>query len=112
MKHQIRTLLPDTFLTRRKSKKRFETTYQEAVKVFMDDLKVRNPKKFKKLNKCDFGVDIVPPDMTAGLSLGRYFPKDSLLNARVVIYKAPIQKRAKTAIDQFELILQVLEHII
>lgn len=64
------------------------------------------------LDGTEFGVEDVPPSAPApwehGVPLGRCFPRDSGLPARIVVYRRPIEERADGRLELAELVHDVL----
>lgn len=62
----------------------------------------------------EFAVEDVPPSDPApwehrrGVPMGRYFPADSGLAARIVVYRRPIEERAAGRDDLAELVRTVV----
>lgn len=67
----------------------------------------------KQLSGTEFAVEDVPPSNPApwergGVPLGRYFPADAGLPARIVIYRRPVESRAGDALDMADLVRDVV----
>ena len=67
----------------------------------------------EQLEGTEFGVEEVPPSQPApwehgGVPLGRYFPADGGLPARIVVYRRPVQTRAVDEADLADLVRDVL----
>ena len=67
----------------------------------------------RQLEGTEFAVEEVPPSSPApwehgGIPLGRYFPADTGLPARIVVYRRPVETRAVDEADLAELIRDVL----
>lgn len=67
----------------------------------------------RELDGTEFAVEDVPPSNPApwergGVPLGRYFPADTGLAARIVVYRRPVESRALDAADLGELVLDVV----
>ena len=67
----------------------------------------------KELNGTEFAVEEVPPSDPApwedrGVPMGRYFPADSGLAARIVVYRRPLETRAHDAEDLAELVRAIV----
>lgn len=65
------------------------------------------------LSGTEFAVEDVPPSDPSpwedrGVPMGRYFPADSGLAARIVVYRRPLENRASDADDLAELIRSVV----
>ena len=65
------------------------------------------------LEGTEFAVEDVPPSSPApwehgGVPLGRYFPADSGLPARIVVYRRPVEQRAIDAGDLADLVHDVV----
>ena len=66
-----------------------------------------------QLEGTEFAVEEVPPSQPApwehgGVPLGRYFPGDAGLPARIVVYRRPLETRAIDEADLAELIRDVV----
>ncbi|MCU1431916.1 MAG: hypothetical protein JWP95_1021 [Actinotalea sp.] len=66
-----------------------------------------------QLEGTEFAVEEVPPSQPApwehgGVPLGRYFPADAGLPARIVVYRRPLETRAVDEADLAELVRDVL----
>jgi len=67
----------------------------------------------RQLEGTEFAVEEVPPSHPApwehgGVPLGRYFPADAGLPARIVVYRRPVETRAVDEADLAELVRDVL----
>ncbi|UZN05366.1 metallopeptidase family protein [Cellulomonas sp. S1-8] len=67
----------------------------------------------RQLDGAEFAVEDVPPSNPApwehgGVPLGRYFPADSGLPHRVVVYRRPVEARASDAADLADLVRDVV----
>jgi len=67
----------------------------------------------KQLSGTEFAVEDVPPSHPApwergGVPLGRYFPADAGLPARIVIYRRPVESRASDPLDMADLVRDVV----
>ena len=67
----------------------------------------------KELTGTEFAVEEVPPSDPApwesrGVPMGRYFPADSGLPARIVVYRRPLETRAHDAEDLAELVRAIV----
>ena len=67
----------------------------------------------RQLEGTEFAVEEVPPSSPApwehgGIPLGRYFPADTGLPARIVVYRRPVETRAVDEADLADLIRDVL----
>lgn len=67
----------------------------------------------KQLSGTEFAVEDVPPSNPApwergGVPLGRYFPSDAGLPARIVIYRRPVESRASDPLDMADLVRDVV----
>ncbi|HWS59228.1 MAG TPA: metallopeptidase family protein [Actinotalea sp.] len=67
----------------------------------------------RQLEGTEFAVEEVPPSHPApwehgGVPLGRYFPADAGLPARIVVYRRPVESRAVDEADLAELVRDVL----
>lgn len=83
-----------------------------------DELVLRAVERLEKrwssqLEGTEFAVEEVPPSQPApwehgGVPLGRYFPADAGLPARIVVYRRPVETRAVDEADLFDLVRDVL----
>lgn len=67
----------------------------------------------RQLAGTEFAVEEVPPSAPApwesgGVPLGRYFPSDAGLSARIVVYRRPVVGRAADTADLADLVRDVL----
>ena len=67
----------------------------------------------RQLQGTEFAVEDVPPSNPApwehgGVPLGRYFPPDAGLPARIVIYRRPVESRASDPLDLADLVRDVV----
>ena len=67
----------------------------------------------RQLDGTEFAVEDVPPSQpapweTGGVPLGRYFPADAGLPARIVVYRRPVETRAADQADLAELVRDVV----
>lgn len=67
----------------------------------------------KQLDGTEFAVEDVPPSDPSpwedrGVPMGRYFPADSGLAARIVVYRRPIENRAIDNDDLGELVRSIV----
>ena len=68
----------------------------------------------RQLAGTEFAVEDVPPSDPApwehrrGVPMGRYFPSDGALAARIVVYRRPVEERAHDRDDLAELIRTVV----
>ncbi len=67
----------------------------------------------RQLEGTEFAVEDVPPSSPApweqgGVPLGRYFPADAGLPARIVVYRRPVESRATDALDLADLVRDVV----
>ncbi|WP_372593301.1 metallopeptidase family protein [Actinotalea sp.] len=67
----------------------------------------------RQLAGTEFAVEEVPPSAPApwehgGVPLGRYFPADAGLPARIVVYRRPVVTRAVDPADLADLVRDVL----
>ncbi|HEY3436784.1 MAG TPA: metallopeptidase family protein [Actinotalea sp.] len=67
----------------------------------------------RQLEGTEFGVEEVPPSQPApwehgGVPLGRYFPADAGLPARIVVYRRPLETRSVDEADLADLVRDVL----
>lgn len=67
----------------------------------------------RQLEGTEFAVEEVPPSQPApwergGIPLGRYFPADAGLPARIVVYRRPVETRTDDEGDLADLVRDVL----
>ena len=67
----------------------------------------------RELDGVEFAVEEVPPSEPApwersGVPLGRYFPQDAGLSARIVVYRRPVETRARDRADLAALVNEVV----
>ena len=67
----------------------------------------------RQLEGTEFAVEEVPPSHPApwehgGVPLGRYFPADAGMPARIVVYRRPVETRAIDEGDLADLVREVL----
>ena len=99
-------LLPAGLPAFRTRAERFDDLVLEAV--------ARLEKRWaRQLDGTEFAVEDVPPSNPApweqgGVPLGRYFPADTGLTARIVIYRRPVETRALDAADLEDLVRDVV----
>jgi len=99
-------LLPPSLPAFRTRAERFDDLVLEAV--------ARLEKRWsRQLDGTEFAVEDVPPSNPApweqgGVPLGRYFPADTGLTARIVIYRRPVETRALDAADLEDLVRDVV----
>jgi len=66
----------------------------------------------KQLEGTEFAVEEVPPSGPApwerGVPLGRYFPADVGLPARIVVYRRPVESRAEDVADLADLVRDIV----
>ena len=67
----------------------------------------------QQLDGAEFAVEDVPPSQPApwehgGVPLGRYFPADAGLAARIVVYRRPVETRALDAEELEDLVRDVV----
>jgi predicted Zn-dependent protease with MMP-like domain len=67
----------------------------------------------RQLDGTEFAVEDVPPSTPApwergGVPLGRYFPSDAGLPARIVVYRRPVEARAHDPLDLADLVRDVV----
>lgn len=72
--------------------------FDDAVAGAVDRL---TPRWGEQWGRLEFGTEDIPPSDPApweeGIALGRYFPADVGLPARVVLYRRPIEQRTDAA---------------
>ncbi|QCB93153.1 metallopeptidase family protein [Cellulomonas shaoxiangyii] len=99
-------VLPMTTPAYRTRAERFDDLVLDAV----EDLERRWA---RQLEGVEFAVEDVPPSDPApwesgGVPLGRYFPADTGLPHRVVVYRRPVEARAHDAADLPDLVRDVV----
>jgi predicted Zn-dependent protease with MMP-like domain len=67
----------------------------------------------RQIEGTEFAVEDVPPSNPApwergGVPLGRYFPADAGLPARIVVYRRPVESRATDPADLADLVRDVV----
>jgi predicted Zn-dependent protease with MMP-like domain len=100
------TLLPTTAPAYRTRAERFDDLVLDAV----EELERRWS---RQMDGTEFAVEDVPPSGPApwehgGVPLGRYFPADAGLPARIVVYRRPLEARATDALDLADLVHDVV----
>ncbi|WP_231384231.1 metallopeptidase family protein [Cellulomonas sp. URHD0024] len=99
-------LLPSTMPAYRTRAERFDDLVLDAVE--------RIERRWtRQLSGTEFAVEDVPPSDPApwergGVPLGRYFPADAGLQARIVIYRRPVESRAGDPFDMADLVRDVV----
>ena len=99
-------LLPPSLPAHRSRAQRFDDLVLNAVE--------RLERRWsRQLKGTEFAVEEVPPSAPApwehgGVPLGRYFPDDSGLPARIVVYRRPVEIRAIDEADLADLVRDVL----
>ncbi|MCR6690509.1 MULTISPECIES: metallopeptidase family protein [Cellulomonas] len=99
-------LMPSTMPAFRTRAQRFDDLVLDAV----DQLERRWA---RQLEGTEFAVEDVPPSHPApwergGVPLGRYFPADAGLPARIVVYRRPVEARAADPADLADLVRDVV----
>ncbi|HEY0118464.1 MAG TPA: metallopeptidase family protein [Cellulomonas sp.] len=99
-------LMPTTAPAYRTRAERFDDLVLDAV----EELEHRWS---RQLEGTEFAVEDVPPSGPApwehgGVPLGRYFPADAGLPARIVVYRRPLEARATDALDLADLVHDVV----
>jgi predicted Zn-dependent protease with MMP-like domain len=99
-------LLPTTAPAYRTRAERFDDLVLDAV----DELERTWA---RQLEGTEFAVEDVPPSGPApwehgGVPLGRYFPADAGLPARIVVYRRPLEARAADPLDLADLVHDVV----
>lgn len=99
-------LMPSTMPAHRTRAERFDDLVLEAVE--------RLERRWaRQIDGTEFAVEEVPPSDPSpwergGVPLGRYFPADVGLPARVVVYRRPIETRALDEADLADLVRDVV----
>lgn len=99
-------LLPSTTPAYRTRAERFDDLVLDAVELL-------ERRWARQLEGTEFAVEDVPPSNPApwergGVPLGRYFPSDAGLPARIVVYRRPVETRAADAADLADLVRDVV----
>jgi len=99
-------LFPPVIPAHRTRAERFDDAVLDSVTVLQSNLG-------KELDRIDFAVEDVPPSdpapwETGGVTLGRGFPAEPGLNARVVLYRRPIEARMTSAADLGPLVHEIV----
>ncbi|WP_244851190.1 metallopeptidase family protein [Cellulomonas fimi] len=99
-------LMPSTMPAYRTRAERFDDLVLDAVE--------RLERRWRRqLDGTEFAVEDVPPSDPApwesgGVPLGRYFPADAGLPARIVVYRRPVESRAADPGDLADLVRDVV----
>lgn len=99
-------LMPSTMPAFRTRAERFDDLVLDAVE--------RLERRWtRQLDGTEFAVEDVPPSNPApwehgGVPLGRYFPADAGLPARIVVYRRPVESRASDPGDLADLVRDVV----
>ena len=99
-------LLPTTAPAFRTRAERFDDLVLDAVEQL-------ERRWSRQMEGTEFAVEDVPPSGPApwergGVPLGRYFPADAGLPARIVLYRRPLEARATDALDLADLVHDVV----
>lgn len=99
-------LFPPVIPANRTRSERFDDAVLESVQAL-------RPTLGKELDRIDFAVEDVPPSDPApwensGVALGRCFPAEPGMNARIVVYRRPIETRATSVGDLAALVHEIL----
>ncbi len=91
----------------------FRTRAERFDDVVLDAVDVIERRWSRQLGGTEFAVEDVPPSQPApwergGVPLGRYFPADSGLPARIVVYRRPVEARATDPVDLADLVRDVV----
>ncbi|AEE46613.1 metallopeptidase family protein [Cellulomonas fimi] len=98
--------MPSTMPAYRTRAERFDDLVLDAVE--------RLERRWRRqLDGTEFAVEDVPPSDPApwesgGVPLGRYFPADAGLPARIVVYRRPVESRAADPGDLADLVRDVV----
>jgi predicted Zn-dependent protease with MMP-like domain len=99
-------LMPTTMPAYRTRAQRFDDLVLDAVE--------RLERRWaRQLDGTEFAVEDVPPSNPApwergGVPLGRYFPADAGLPARIVVYRRPVESRSSDPLDLADLVRDVV----
>lgn len=91
---------------------RFENVYKLAVSDFLKNIKYSNPKAYKRFNNVQFALLHTPGDVTDGVQLCNYFPKEGKVKARVIVYRAPIELRAHNSAGIYQIVYNALMRLV
>ena len=103
-------LIPPGLPAARTRSQRFDETVSYAV-IYLEQ------RLGQQMAGVEFAVEDVPPSNPApwehlSVPLGRYFPADLGMPHRIVVYRRPIEARADTDEDRFDLVVSILtEHL-
>ena len=91
----------------------FRTRAQRFDDLVLDAVEHLEKRWSRQLDGTEFAVEEVPPSNPApwesgGVPLGRYFPADTGLAARIVVYRRPLETRALDTDDLTELVHDVV----
>ncbi len=99
-------VIPPTLPAYRTRAERFDDHVLDAVEAL-------ERRWARQLDGTEFAVEEVPPSSPApwehgGVPLGRYFPADAGMPARIVVYRRPVETRAIDASDLADLVRDVV----
>jgi predicted Zn-dependent protease with MMP-like domain len=99
-------VIPPTLPGYRTRAERFDDHVLDAVEVL-------ERRWARQLDGTEFAVEEVPPSSPApwehgGVPLGRYFPADAGMPARIVVYRRPVETRAIDEADLSDLVRDVV----
>ncbi|AEI11637.1 metallopeptidase family protein [Cellulomonas gilvus] len=91
----------------------FRTRAQRFDDLVLDAVDQLERRWARQLEGTEFAVEDVPPSHPApwergGVPLGRYFPADAGLPARIVVYRRPVEARAADPADLADLVRDVV----
>lgn len=91
----------------------FRTRAQRFDHLVLEAVERLEKRWARQLDGTEFAVEDVPPSNPApwehgGVPLGRYFPADAGLPARIVVYRRPVETRAVDAADLEDLVRDVV----
>jgi len=91
----------------------FRTRAQRFDHLVLEAVERLEKRWARQLDGTEFAVEDVPPSNPApwehgGVPLGRYFPADTGLAARIVVYRRPVETRALDAADLEDLVRDVV----
>ena len=91
----------------------FRTRAQRFDDLVLDAVEHLERRWARQLGGTEFAVEDVPPSNPApwergGVPLGRYFPADAGLPARIVVYRRPVEARAQDTVDLADLVRDVV----
>lgn len=91
----------------------YRTRAERFDDLVLDAVELLERRWSRQLDGTEFAVEDVPPSDPApwehgGVPLGRYFPADAGLPARIVLYRRPVESRANDPADLADLVRDVV----